>query len=306
MNVKKINNLCLSVGLSSVLFLGTCITTSVPAFAAINNTEISIESSSSNVDEEKLNEKLEDVQSGLINYLENLGSSVKNSPSIDVSSYFDNLPNEKKITEKETSFMAAKGNKINKKMKSLGYSKEKREKTQVVKTIKTKNNLRIDFYNNGIFSVENENLAVGKSAIGTSYSDVLGAIGNKNLNLSASYQDVFAGTVWGQAYRDYHSYLGNTIFSVAVGCGFKYDGSTADYYSNFTAYYKKGAVTSWTVSDWDSDHESDGDDYVAWCQGNFSLVFSVSGNNVTIDDMCIRHTVTCDPDGQVLRESGEI
>lgn len=302
MNRIKISKLCMGIGLSSMLFVGSLAATPVAAFAA---TTTAIESNSlSTVNEQTVNKKIDNMSVGLTKYLESLDNV---NGDIDVSKYFDKLSSNEKLNNKEFVFLASKGNKINSNTKLLGYSADKRMKSQLIKTVTTKNNIKVSFYNNGVFSIENKNAIKNKNAtLSYSNADVMAPINSKNATLTTSMSDVLASTVWGQAYRDYYSYLGNRIFTVAVGCTFTYDGSKAGHGGNFTAYYTKGTLTSWQVSDWDKGHESDGDSYIAYCRGNFSLSFSVAGQSFTISNMEIQHDVTCDPDGQTLAEAGEV
>ena len=59
------------------------------------------------------------------------------------------------------------------------------------------------------------------------------------------------------------------VFTVAVGTGFSYNGSNASYYGNFDSYYKRGTLSVWQVSNWQSGHEAAGTSYRAYASGNF-------------------------------------
>lgn len=108
------------------------------------------------------------------------------------------------------------------KLKSLGYSFDEIADSQIIKSMVTKNNLKVEFLDNGKFSIE---------------------------NLDNVFNNRLRASVWGQAYKDYYAILGKYIFTVAVGIGFSYDGQKVSYYGNFEAYYKRSMINIWQVSD---------------------------------------------------------
>lgn len=159
------------------------------------------------------------------------------------------------------------------KLKSLNYSNQKIADSQIIKTVKTKNNYLIEFYNNGCFSIENLN----------------------NIN------KVSNGAVWGQAYKDYYSWIGLHIFSVAVCSSFGYNGKKAYYNGNFDAYYERGFLSIWQVSNWSKWKESVGSSYKINASGNFHYGFEVDGIGIVIQDLYIKQSVTCDKHGNITQ-----
>lgn len=277
MNRKKLYRSVLTMGLASLLFFGGFVTTPLSAFATTNDNGVVTNYSSKSIDKQIINEKLDNIQEGLIDYLESL-DDINDSDPIDLRPYFDNLSDKDKLSDDELNFIILEGNKINTNARDLKLSSIERERVQTIKTVETKNNLKIDFYNNGIFSIERKD-----------------RISPKNL-LKARSSD----NVWGQAYKDYYSQFGNRTFTVAVGCGFTFDGEKAGYYGNFKAYYKKGVLCVWSVSDWDKGHESVRNKYMAYCEGNFDFGIDIHGTKCSIQNMFIRHEVVCDPYGECL------
>lgn len=275
---KSICKSILSLGMSALLFQGVLLSTPVLA---------STESISSNETQYK---KLDNIQESYIDYIESLGDSVKDEEHLDLSDCYKEISSEDKLSKNEIINTISDGNKINTSSKLLRMSEDEREDVQVVKTVTTKNNMKITFYNNSIFSVENLNLTE-----------------KQPLALSKASKSSTSGTQWAQAYRDYYSITGVRIFSVGLGLGFKYDGKKATYSGNFKAYYKKGnKLNMWKVSDWEKDHYSSGKNYKAYCQGNFTFGVNIEGNEINIDEMVIRHDITCYPDGEYDNETGEI
>lgn len=269
----------LSLGMSALLFQGVLLSSPVLA---------STKSVSNN--ETQQYEKLDNIQDYYVDYIESLGDSVEDEEHLDLSDCYKEIPSEDKLSKDEISNIISDGNNINTSKRLSLMSEDEREDVQVVKTVTTKNNMKVTFYNNSIFSVENLNLTE-----------------KQPLALSRAAKSSNSGTKWAQAYRDYYSVTGVRIFSVGLGLGFKYDGKKATYSGNFKAYYKKGnKLNMWKVSDWEKDHYSSGKNYKAYCQGNFTFGVNIQGNDLNIREMVIRHEIICYPDGEYENETGEL
>lgn len=223
-------------------------------------------------------EKIEKLSLELIDYLEN--SDAQELTPENIESFFEYRVDEKiKLTSDEYIELVQNSDDNVDKLKSLGYSFDEIADSQIIKSIVTKNNLKVEFLDNGIFSIEN-----------------LDNVSNDRLRAS----------VWGQAYKDYYAISGKYIFTVAVGTGFSYDGQKASYYGNFEAYYKRGMINIWQVSDWDKGHEQIGTSYRAYASGIFHYGFEAEGNQVLFREIYIRHQVECDKNGNIITEYKKI
>ena len=138
----------------------------------------------------------------------------------------------------------------------------------------TTKDFSIEFYDNGIFSVE---------------------VYPSQISLLAS------GTVFGSATKEYYSAAGVNIFTISVSSTFSYNGTKASYYSGFDAYYTRGFLSIWQVSNWVSGKETVGYSYSAYAKGNFHFGLEVNGVGIVIQDFYIKHTVTCSKDGVISR-----
>ena len=108
-------------------------------------------------------------------------------------------------------------------------------------------------------------------------------------NLDNVSNDRLCASVWWQSYKDCYAILGKYIFTVAVGTSFSYDGYKTSYYGNFEAYYKRGMINIWQVSDWDKGHEQIGKSYRAYASVIFHYGFEVGGNRLLFREIYIRH-----------------
>ena len=215
--------------------------------------------------------RVSQVQSDLVAFLQNKNANYANSEQI-IKQFFNQ---NKKATINDLKTINEIDKKDTETKKLSAYSTRDLAISKITKEY-TINDFKIEFLMNGCFSIEpiqQENPSRVKRA----------ATKNK----------------WGQAYKDYFNYLGTRTFTVAVGAGFKYDGTTAGYYGNFNAYYKKGTLTIWQVSNWEKGHEQQGSSYEAHASGNFHFGFEYDGNGAVLQDLFVTHRVTCDPDGNI-------
>ena len=141
------------------------------------------------------------------------------------------------------------------------------------------NDVPIDFYENGMFGI-------GKTAEQPS---------NNMVSLATTY------VRYGQTYRDYYSWVGVHIFTVAQSLNFTYDYTTAGYGGGYDGWYSRGSILSvWQVSDWSEGHEQAGNNHEAVVSGYFHTGFEYQGFGFVVQDLNIQHTLTCHPDGSML------
>lgn len=216
--------------------------------------------------------KIEVMNQKLIKYLESI-SPEEAIPSNIENFLQNNISEKEKLTGKEYADIANQSNEKVKSLQKKGYTSNELATAQVIDTVITENNLKVEILDNGVFSVENLNTPV--KALASS------------------------GSVWGQAYKDYYSNVGVRIFTIAVGSGFAYDGNKASYYGNFTAYYTRGTLSIWQVSNWATGHEAVGTSYRAYAGGNFHYGVEYQGVGLIIQDLYVQHVVTCSKTGSI-------
>lgn len=99
--------------------------------------------------------------------------------------------------------------------------------------------------------------------------------------------------------KTYYSWAGLKIFTIGMDCNFYYNGKKAWYKSGFDAWYTRGALSVWQVSNWKKKKEQNGKSYTAWCAGNFHMGLEVKGVGVVLDDKYIKHKITCNKKGKI-------
>ena len=99
--------------------------------------------------------------------------------------------------------------------------------------------------------------------------------------------------------KTYYSWAGMKIFTIGMECNFYYNGTKAWYKSGFDAWYTRGALSVWQVSNWKEKREKNGKSYTAWCAGNFHMGLEVKGVGLVLDDKYIKHKITCTKDGKI-------
>lgn len=99
--------------------------------------------------------------------------------------------------------------------------------------------------------------------------------------------------------KTYYSWAGLKIFTIGMECNFYYNGTKAWYKSGFDAWYTRGALSVWQVSNWKEKREKSGKSYTAWCAGNFHMGLEVKGVGLVLDDKYIKHKITCSKDGKI-------
>lgn len=217
-----------------------------------------------------VSEKIDGINNKLIKYIETL--NIENVTPSNIENFLtNNISDNEKLTGKELKEIINRGNKKVTTLKDSGYSSDEILESQIVKTVITENNFKVEIFDNGIFSIENLNNSIQSRS----------------------------SSVWGQAYKDYYTVIGLHAFTVAVGSGFSYDGYSASYYGNFNAYYKRGIPSVWQVSGWEKGHEAAGTNYTAYASGNFHFGFEYDGMGLVIQDFYIKHKVTCDRYGNI-------
>lgn len=219
-------------------------------------------------------QKINSLNNKIINYLDTINPQDATPENIE---YFlkNNISDEEKLTGIEYAELANKSNNKAKELTKKGYTTNEIAEAQIIDSVITKNNLKVEFLDNGLFSIKNLNDSITPSSRSNS--------------------------VWGQAYKDYYSNIGVHIFTIAVGTGFSYNGQKASYYGNFTAYYKRGNLSIWQVDNWEKGHEPVGSSYQAFAQGNFHYGLEVSGVGIVFQDLYISHSVTCSKDGKISK-----
>lgn len=227
----------------------------------------------------ELNSKLityqKPMQNDLIKFIESSENS--NLDKLELEEFVkNNIYKKYNLNYEDFKQISKESNKQIQKLKNLNYSNQQIADNQIIKTIKTKNNYLIEFYNNGCFSIENLNSSI-------------------NPKLQSN------GAVWGQAYKDYYSWTGIHIFSVAVCSSFGYDGKKAYYNGNFDAYYERGFLSVWQVSNWNKWREPVGSNYRINASGNFHYGFEIDGVGIVIQDLYIKQSVTCDKYGNITK-----
>lgn len=223
-------------------------------------------------------EKLNRLSYELVNYIE--GLSLDEVTPDNIEKFFNHeLDKDLRFTTQDLVETIKESNSQIKTLKEKGYSDDEIADLQVIKSVITKNNFRVEFLSNGLFSIENLN----------------------NISKSSS-----RASVWGQAYKDYYDMTGWYMLTMAVGSGFSYNGSRASYYGNFEAYYKRGKYVILDVSNWEKGHESVGTSYRAHASGNFSYGIKYDGNEVIFGEVYLRHQVMCDRNGKITTEYKEV
>lgn len=252
--------------------LATALTVSMCQIAGGSTTQAKTVPQTANIERKQTLSRVDEVQSDLVEFLQNKNATYANSEQL-IQQFFKQ---NKKVNARDLQAI----NEIDKAdtmIKQISaYTTRSLAESKITKE-HTINDFKLEFLMNGCFSIE----PIQKES--TSRIVKRAATQNK----------------WGQAYKDYYNYFGGRTFTVAVGCGFKYDGSTAGYYGNFNAYYKKGTLTIWQVSNWEKGHEQQGSSYEAHCSGNFHFGFEYDGNGAVIQDLFVTHRVTCDSDGNI-------
>lgn len=163
--------------------------------------------------------------------------------------------------------------KLNKGLKKSYLAKDQNTVVRIYRT----RDFAIEFFDNGIFSVET------------------------GLNQSPQISLLATGTVYGSATKAYYSAAGVNVFTISVSSTFSFNGTRASYYSGFDAYYTRGFLSIWQVSNWASGKEAVGSSYSAFAKGNFHFGLEVDGIGIVIQDFYIKHTVTCSKDGAITR-----
>lgn len=220
---------------------------------------------------DSINLKTEIAKQEYIDFAEALIQNVEKSTNESVINSVNNfIKIETNKIKGESYFLLNESSKLNKELKTSNISKTE---NVVMKRYTTKD-FSIEFYDNGIFSVE---------------------VYPSQISLLAS------GTVFGSATKEYYSAAGVNIFTISVSSTFSYNGTKASYYSGFDAYYTRGFLSIWQVSNWVSGKEAVGYSYSAYAKGNFHFGLEVNGVGIVIQDFYIKHTVTCTKDGVISR-----
>lgn len=235
-----------------------------------------------------LERKLTNAENKLVKYLEkNIG---KKDTKLIIEDFFKyELNNTEKLSKDDVIRLNEidnqdKENKFNS-YNNKFYSNKIRKTVQIGQVI-------ITFYKNGTFSVEDVSKYIYTNRVDLTTSSLVASVPSSAITSTS-------GTVWGQAYKDYYSWVGIYVFTVAVGSSFAYNGQYASYNGSFKAYYLKGPIPLWQVSDWTSGHGPAGNKYEAYCSGYFHIGFEYQGVGWVIQDFYIQHRVTCSPTGQI-------
>lgn len=126
---------------------------------------------------------------------------------------------------------------------------------------------------------------------------------NTSDSLASTAAAAATSSTSGVSSKTYYGLLGNKLFSLAVECGFYYDGSSAWYKDGFDYYYSKGTLSFWKVTNWKGWKEKSGTSYKAYCAGNFSWGVKYQDNELIFQDIYCKNTVSCTKDGLVSRNA---
>lgn len=105
----------------------------------------------------------------------------------------------------------------------------------------------------------------------------------------------------GSATKTYYSWTGLKLFTVSVSAKFNYTGSKASYAGGLDYYYKRGTLSAWTVTEWKGFQERSGTSHYARANGNFQFGIQAKGVGLVMQEMYIRHTVTCSKSGKITK-----
>lgn len=219
---------------------------------------------------EQLNTKIDILNNKLLDYLKNY----------DLSSDYDqlltNFFNQGNTISPEELKIINDSDLIDTELKkSMNYSEDEIANSKILKS-EIINGKEITFYNNGVFSIEDDEP-------------------EKANRVTAS------GTVTGTATKSYYSWVGLKLFTISVTCKFKYNGSKASYHSGLDGYYKRGILSIWQVSNWQVGREQAGTSYTAYAKGNFHYGFEIKGIGIIVQELYIKHVVTCSKTGKITK-----
>lgn len=107
------------------------------------------------------------------------------------------------------------------------------------------------------------------------------------------------GTIY--AKRSIYNRFGQMMVSTHVQCDFYYNGDKAWYKSNFDGYYKRGFMTLWSCSQWDTTKEASGTSYTATARGVFCWGIQYEGNGLIIEEEVCRAKITCSKSGVITK-----
>ncbi|EGW38528.1 hypothetical protein [Desulfosporosinus sp. OT] len=262
--LKKLKNLVAMITCSIFMFSSVA-----PVMAS--NTNSAMTTSSYTNQQKQAIEKLSKSEDKLVDYLKANSATNKNIKTL-IDNFFSNeLTNDEKFTGNEIAELNTLSEN-NREVKAKSLNKTKAKVPTAVRKSVVINDTDIDFYDNGIF-------AIGKNNTSTT-SDI----------------SVAASIRYAQSYKDYYSWVGVHIFTVAQSLNFSYDGVKADYAGNYDGWYQRGSILSlWQVSEWEEGHYAVGNNYEAKVSGLFHTGFEYQGFGLVIQDLVITQYVTCYP-----------
>lgn len=162
---------------------------------------------------------------------------------------------------------------------------------------KVDNDTMIDFYSSGVFLISTAGI-VDTSAIGAASTL---PISNEALSPMATTSTVYTTT----RYTAYAAYgvLGQLLWDTYLSGYFAYDTNknvTPTPYLD-RAYYVRGPVSLWQVSNWSTGGTRLLNSLTAYCyaRGNFHWGFEVEGVGIVVQDIALDLRLTCDKTGHV-------